>query len=322
LNQGFTYAERIDQRGHGHTVLDYLAAHYAHATREEWVENLALGRVLLEDRPTCAAERLQRGQQLSWLRPPWEEPEVPLGYAILLEDDDLLAVAKPSGLPTLPGGGYLEHTLLALVRRRHPQASPIHRLGRGTSGVVLFGRTAAAGRALCGALREHRMSKIYRALVQGAPLEDSFTVDTPIGPIAHPRLGTVHGASPLGRAAISHVRVLERRSQDSLVEVHIETGRPHQIRIHLATCGHPLVGDPLYVAGGGVLDALPGAEGYLLHAFRLTFPHPRSGIQTLVECQPPACLRPVGLRQVRLPQERLPQERLPQERLPQESMRG
>jgi 23S rRNA pseudouridine1911/1915/1917 synthase len=310
LNQGFTYTERIDHRGHGRRVLDYLAESYAHTSREEWTENIALGRVLLGERPASGTEKLQRGQQLSWLRPPWEEPAVPLGYAVLLKDDDLLAVAKPSGLPTLPGGGYLEHTLLALVRRHNPEVSPIHRLGRGTSGVVLFGRTPASGRALCGALREHRMSKVYRALVQGAPLEDTFTVEVPIGPIAHPVLGTVHGASPQGRASISHVRVLERRGLDSLVEVHIETGRPHQIRIHLAACGHPLVGDPLYVAGGGVLSALPGAEGYLLHALRLTFPHPHSGVQTVVECQPPA-----PLRQAYLPQESIPgRPRIPGDR--------
>ena len=92
-----------------------------------------------------------------------------LTYAVLFEDEDLLAVAKPSGLPTLPGAGYLENTLLTLVRRRTPGASPVHRLGRGTSGVVLFARTPAAMRAITEAWREHRVTKIYRALATGTP---------------------------------------------------------------------------------------------------------------------------------------------------------
>lgn len=295
MNQGFTYTEIIDSRGDGRPVVDYLAGRYAHASRSEWAERIDAGLVLLGEHPATGADELRKGQRLSWLRPPWEEPPVPSAYAVLLEDDDLLAVAKPSGLPTLPGGGYLENTLLALVRRRRPDASPIHRLGRGTSGVVLFALTAESGRWLCGALREHQMTKLYRALVQGAPVLDAFTVEVPIGPIAHPSLGSVHAASPAGKTATSHVRVLERRGPESLVEVHIETGRPHQIRIHMAACGHPLVGDPLYASGGGLREdrkALPGDEGYLLHALRLTLPHPRTGNRITIECQAPPALRP------------------------------
>lgn len=295
LNQGFTYTEIIDHRGDGQALLDYLADRYAHTSKQAWEERIRAGLVLLGAHPALGTEVLMGGQRLSWLRPPWEEPEAPLTYAVLFEDEDLLAVAKPSGLPTLPGGGYLENTLLALVRRRHPGASPIHRLGRGTSGVVLFARTAESSRMLCHALREQQMTKLYRTLVEGSPLRDAFTVTVPIGPIAHTYLGTVHAASPRGKASTSHVRVLERRALDSLVEVHIETGRPHQIRIHMAACGHPLVGDPLYAIGGGLRgdgNALPGDAGYLLHALRLTLLHPRSGEQIIIECQAPRLLRP------------------------------
>jgi 23S rRNA pseudouridine1911/1915/1917 synthase len=295
LNQGFTYTEIIDHRGEGRPLLDYLTDRYGHTPKSGWEERIGAGLVLLGDEPARCADVIRKGQRLSWLRPPWEEPEAPLAYGVLFEDEDLLAVAKPSGLPTLPGGGYLENTLLALVRRRHPEASPIHRLGRGTSGVVLFARTAASGRTLCRALREQQMIKIYRALVQGLPSRDAFSVAVPIGPVIHPGLGTVHAASPQGRAALSHVRILEGRESNSLVEVHIETGRPHQIRIHMAACGHPLVGDPLYASGGGFRQdqsALPGDEGYLLHALRLTLPHPRSGLPFAIECQAPRVLRP------------------------------
>lgn len=293
LNEGFTYTEIIATRSEGRSLLGYLTERYTHSSREVWEARIADGLVMLDGHPGTAEDLLRRGQQLSWLRPPWEEPEVPMGFAVLYRDAELLAVAKPSGLPTLPAGGYLEHTLLAQVRRHYPEASPVHRLGRGTSGIVLFARTHLAGKRVLEAWREHRVVKIYRALVQGGPAEEAFRVDTPIGPVPHPTLVSVHAASAEGKPSTSHVQVIERRADSSLVEVRIETGRPHQIRIHMATCGHPLVGDPLYAIGGGLREgeALPGDEGYYLHALRLSLPHPRTGILLSMVCQPPPSLR-------------------------------
>ncbi len=292
MNAGFTYTETIDHRGQGLALASHLARRYAHTSEAEWQMRIQEGRVLVDGRPGHPEELLTLGQTVSWVRPPWDEPDVPLAYAVLFEDTDLLAVAKPSGLPTMPSGGYLEHCLLSLVRKRCPEATPAHRLGRGTSGVVLFGRTPLATQGLAATWRDHRAEKVYRALVTGHPTLDTFTVTTPIGPVAHALLGTVHAACPTGKASTSHVRVLSRREGASLVEVRIETGRPHQIRIHMAACGHPLAGDPLYAAGGGVLGtALPGDEGYLLHALRLSLPHPRTGEPFTVECTPPLELR-------------------------------
>ena len=294
MNEGFTYTETIDHRGQGKTLASYFAERYTHTSETVWRERIGEGLVLIDGCPGHPEVILQRGQTVSWLRPSWEEPAVPMVYAVLFEDEDLLAVAKPSGLPTMPSGGFLEHTLLSLVRRRYPEASPAHRLGRGTSGVVLFARTSLAMRGLSAAWREHRAEKIYRALVTGHPIEDVFTLSTPIGPVPHAMLGTIHAASAMGKPSTSHVHVLERRDGTSLVEVRIETGRPHQIRIHMAACGHPLVGDPLYASGGGLLEngtALPGDEGYLLHALSLCLPHPRTGAPFRVECAPPPELR-------------------------------
>ncbi len=290
MNRGFTYTARIDARGAGRPLLAYLAARYAHSSAAEWRDRIAAGLVRIDGRPAAADAVLNHGDTVTWARPPWQEPEAPLTYEVLREEAAFVAVAKPAGLPTLPGGGYLEHTLLALVRARYSDASPLHRLDRGTSGIVLFTRTAAAARAIAWAWREGRVLKVYRALVEGEPERDAFTVETCIGRVPHPTLGAVFAAKPAGLAARSDVRVLERREASSLVEVSIATGRPHQIRIHMAACGHPLVGDPLYAAGGGLREggaALPGDAGYLLHAQRLAFAHPETGEPVEILCPPP-----------------------------------
>ena len=220
---------------------------------------------------------------------------MPLGFAVLYADADVLAVAKPSGLPAMPAGGFLTHTLFWQVRRRFPGASPVHRLGRGTSGVVLFARSARARRSLAGAWRAEQVARTYLGLVEGSLDGGRFAIDVPIGPVPHPLLGTVHGACAGGRSARTIVHTLRAEPHASLVEVQIDTGRAHQIRIHLAAAGHPLVGDPLYGPGGLPRPgccALPGDGGYLLHAARLVFPHPASAGRTTVECTPPPGLRP------------------------------
>ena len=137
------------------------------------------------------------------------------------------------------------------------------------------------------------MVKTYRALVSGVPARDTFSVETPIGLVAHPRLGRVYAAATRGKPALTHVRVLAVRDGQALVEATIPTGRPHQIRIHLAAAGHPLVGDPLYVVGGvpGARPALPGEAGYRLHAHRLGFDHPATGERVEIECGLPPELR-------------------------------
>jgi 23S rRNA pseudouridine1911/1915/1917 synthase len=195
-------------------------------------------------------------------------------------------------LPTVPNGGYLEHTLLQAVRRVHPEATPMHRLGRGTSGVVLFARTEDARRSVAAAWRAGAVEKEYRALVEGVPAQTAFAIDTPIGPVPHPMLGRVHAADARGKPSRSHVEVLAARGDKALVSVTIATGRPHQIRIHLAAAGHPLAGDPLYVHGGAPRpDVLPGAGGYRLHALRLALDHPAGTGRIEIACAPPPELR-------------------------------
>jgi 23S rRNA pseudouridine1911/1915/1917 synthase len=302
-NSGYSYPDRILKKDEGVSVAAFYTAHYTHSTEGTWRQRIQAGQVFLNGRPALPEELLARGDRLTYRRLPWEEPEAPTDFGILFEDDDVLVLAKPSGLPVLPGGFFLENTLLYLVRQRHgTECSPLHRLGRGTSGAILFTRNARAARLLTVAMKERRIRKVYLAVASGTAMPDTFTVDAPIGPVPYRRPATVHAYRPDGRPSISHVRVIRRLPEDNatLLEVTIPTGRPHQIRIHLSYAGFPLVGDPLYQAGGipraDAIDdewaALPGETGYLLHSWKIRFPHPARGEDVEVVCPPPAVLDP------------------------------
>lgn len=298
MNGGFDYREVAGEASAGGTLLDHLARFHRHSSREEWRARVAAGRVLVDGVVAGPGTVIRAGQSIVWRRPPWEEPAAPLTWALLHRDDEVLGVAKPAGLPTLPGGGYLENTLWSLVRRSHPEAAPVHRLDRGASGVVLFARHAAAAAALSELFRQRRVTKIYRALVDGRPERDAFTLTESIARVLLEDGGSAWMAAQPGaagsRAARTEVRVLERRPDGTtLVEARPVTGRPHQIRIHLAAAGHPLTGDPFYKEGGGRRPGAlrPGEGGFLLHAEHLEAPHPRGAGTLVIECVPPPELR-------------------------------
>jgi 23S rRNA pseudouridine1911/1915/1917 synthase len=293
-NQGCDYREQLGPQADGLRLVDYLSQRYHHSSPDEWADHIAAGLVVLNGSAAQPDQLLSAGQELVWQRPAWDEPAAPRWFGLLYDDADLLAVAKPAGLPTLPGANFLESTLLYLVQQQYPAAAPLHRLGRWTSGLVLCAKHPDARRALLRQWSARQVGKRYRALVSGLPVWDRLTIETPIGPVDHPLLGTLHAASPHGKPARSEVTVLERRDGYSLCDVTIDTGRPHQIRIHLASVGHPLQGDPLYLAGGRPAPdstALPGDPGYLLHSAELRFCHPRSGQPTVISCPPPPELR-------------------------------
>jgi 23S rRNA pseudouridine1911/1915/1917 synthase len=311
MNQGWTYHNQVRPRDQGLSLLAYYSQRYTHSSQAVWRSRILAGAVLVDGAIATPDVSLQLGQRLSYYRAPWQEPAAPLEIPVLYEDADLLVVAKPSGLPVLPGGGFLEHTLLHQLRQRYPQDTPVplHRLGRGTSGAMLLGRSALGKSDLSRQLRQAtaqastsnfkkspNFKKTYRALVAPGPLSAQFTLTTPIGRLPHPTLGYIYGASPQGKPAYSQGRVLARWADRTLVEVAIATGRPHQIRIHLAAAGYPLIGDPLYGVGGIPQDhqadspARPGDCGYHLHAYELRFCHPRTAVPMTVRCPAPARL--------------------------------
>ena len=305
-NRGWVYADVVDAAADGWKAVEFYARRHPHSSPAEWRRRLEEGRVRGPRGPVAAGEGLRAGQRLEYHRPPWTEPPAPRRFSVIGDDGDLVAVAKPRGLQVLPGAEFLENTLLHVVRERlDGSPAPAHRLGRGTSGIVLFARSAAARRGLAAAFENRRVHKLYRALAQGLDMDDRFTVEAAIGPVPHPHPERVFAARADGRPARSRVRVLERRPSEgaALVEVEIPTGRPHQIRIHLAAAGFPLVGEPLYEAGGsprppaaGQESPRPGETGYLLHAVQLSCGHPTAHARVSFYCRPPAELLHAGER--------------------------
>jgi 23S rRNA pseudouridine1911/1915/1917 synthase len=280
LNRGYAYTAIIGSNHDGRTLLSHLASLYPHSTPQAWQEKLNHGEVTLNGVTATGSEAVTSGQILVWHRPPWIEPDAPRHFDVLFEDPHLLAVNKPSGLPTLPGGGFMENTLLRLVQKQTPSANPVHRLGRGTSGIVLFAKTPQAAANLFANWNTPKIQKIYRALAQNVAQHDVYEIVTPIGLVPHPRLGSVWAANPNGKPSKSVAKVISRAAGTTTFEVSLHSGRPHQIRIHLASIGHPLVGDPLYGLNGLPLENLPGLPGdggYFLHAQFLKFHHPITG---------------------------------------------
>lgn len=295
-NQGYTYQMQLGPSAGGRTLIEFLSQEFKHSSAQEWTDRIAHGEILLGGQKPSPEQILQSGMHLVWNRPAWRENDTPRTYETIFEDQHLLIVNKPSGLPTLPGGGFYENTLLRLVQQHAPTARPMHRLGRGTSGLVLFAKTRAAASAIGKAWPT--IQKQYKALGSGKAKQAEYAIKTPIGKVSHPRLGEIHAATTSGKFSHSAARAVDHfalnENQDAtLFEVDLLTGRPHQIRIHLASIGHPLVGDPIYASGGGLKTrpGLPGDLGYHLHAERLTFAHPVSGLHLAVACSPPAALQ-------------------------------
>jgi 23S rRNA pseudouridine1911/1915/1917 synthase len=250
------------------------------------------------------AKIVRAGETIVLFRPAWEEPEVPREVPLVYEDAALVAVDKPAGLPVHPTARFHRNTLTSILAARYPGERVVlcHRLDKETSGVLLAARTVEAEAALKRAFAGREVHKVYRAIVHGQPREEEFVVEAPLalagGEVSV--LMTVRPESEGGLPSRTRVRVVQRLRGFAVVEAEPETGRQHQIRVHLAHAGHPIVGDKLYAHGpemflaslrDGMTPALRAKlllDRHALHAQRITFEHPiRSKAVTLEAPFPP-----------------------------------
>jgi 23S rRNA pseudouridine1911/1915/1917 synthase len=237
-----------------------------------------------------SSRRLRAGQPLAIDLVPTEESRAFHAQAMpihaLWEDEHLLVLDKPAGLVVHPAAGNWSGTLLNGLLARHPgaarlpRAGIVHRLDKDTSGVMVVGKTLEAVTALSRAIAERRVQRRYLALAHGDVPASAFSVEAPIGrdPVSRVRMAVVLGGKP-ARTDVQRVAV---RDGISAVQCALHTGRTHQIRVHLAHRGHPLVGDAMY----GGRPAL-GMVRQALHAWCLVLPHPVSGEPVAVRCAPP-----------------------------------
>ena len=293
MNRGHVYTHRVRDEEHGTTVLELYVARFTHTDEDAWRERIREGRVRLNGRVAAAEARVRAGDELEFHRAPWVEPEAPRSFGVVFEDEHVLAVDKPAGLQVLPAGPFTASTLWTLVRESAPdraEAAPIHRLGRGSSGIVLFGKTFAARASLSMQFRGQEPRKTYLAITDppaSRALELPRAALHPIGNIPHGPI-RIWVAREGGKPAKTRLRVVGRGASGRLlVAAQPITGRADQIRIHLAACGVPIAGDPLFGVGGKAKsDVTPGRGGYLLHATALAFTHPTSGAGVKLRCPP------------------------------------
>ncbi|KAL9422117.1 hypothetical protein AB3S75_034393 [Citrus x aurantiifolia] len=344
LNEGLLYNDVVSPSDSKLTLIEfYSTKHKNSAPLQGWLQRIQNGQITVDGRVVNDPNIiLSAGSELVYHRLPWKEPDVPYLLEVLYEDDDLIALNKPSGLQVLPGGLFQQRTVLKQLQWRASKQSsslssqashpvPVHRLGRGTSGILLCAKTKLAKTCIAAyfadktsvvdadntvmELSQRKITKIYRALVHGIVDEDKVIIKQPIGIVRYPGVAKgLYVASPSGKPALSKVDVLERDVQRNctLVQVEIQSGRPHQIRIHLAFLGHPLLGDPLYVAGGQPksfdtefadgtfaqdggyerpVNPVPGDCGYYLHAYQLFLSHPTTNEVIKITAPLPSVLK-------------------------------
>ncbi len=278
----------------GKRVDAWLASQVEGLTRSAAQRLLEEGRVLRDGRPLAKSCRLTGAEVLTVFLP---EPEpaaalpqdIPLD--VVYEDGDVIVVNKPKGLVVHPAPGHPNGTLVnALLYHCGESLSGVggtlrpgivHRIDRDTSGLIIAAKNDFAHLRLAAQLQDHSLARTYECIAMGGFREDAGTVDAPIGrhPAERKRMAVVPG----GRPAVTHWQVLERFPGFTHLRCRLETGRTHQIRVHLSSIGHPILGDTVY----GAKKPVPGLQGQCLHAAGLRFLHPRTGEAVELSCPLP-----------------------------------
>jgi 23S rRNA pseudouridine1911/1915/1917 synthase len=268
--------------------VDTALARLLGLSRTRAAELAANGDVLLDGRPLGKSDRLVAGGwlevTLADLAPaPTAPPEPVPGMAIRYDDDDVVVVDKPVGVAAHPSPGWSGPTvvggLAAAGYRISTSGAPerqgvVHRLDVGTSGLMAVAKSERAYTVLKRAFKERTVVKVYHAVVQGHPDPSTGTIDAPIG--RHPTLDYKWAVVADGKDSVTHYETLEAMRRASLLEIHLETGRTHQIRVHMSAVHHPCVGDLTYGADPTIAQEL-GLTRQWLHAMRLGFHHPATG---------------------------------------------
>ena len=268
---------------------------YSRSRLQSWIKN---DRVLVNHAP-AKASHLLRGSEVVAVTPvgltPLKARAEDLPLDILYEDRDVVVVDKPAGMVVHAGAGHQDGTLVNALLHHFGHLSGIngdlrpgivHRLDRDTSGVIVVARTDTAHQSLARQFQEREVEKVYLALTQGVPAKPEGRIDAPItrDPVRRTRMTARLNC---GRKALTRYRILETFARDAaLLRVQIDTGRTHQIRVHLASIGHPVVGDRLYGAA-----AVSFLNRFFLHAHRLSFTSPESGERITVESPLPGELQ-------------------------------
>lgn len=296
------YQVIISEQQEGRRIDQLLSESFAELSRS-FLQKLIKDGFITVDGKVCTSKKLLlKKQQNVEIRVP--EPEIlhveaeDIPLDIRYEDDDLLIVNKPRGMVVHPAAGNYSGTLVnAVMHHCGDRLSSIngiirpgivHRIDKDTSGLLMIAKNDAAHRLLAQQLAEHSITRAYRAIVYNNFKEDEGTVDAPIGRDPKNRLRQAVTQTNSKRA-VTHYRVLERLGAFTYIEARLETGRTHQIRVHMAHIRHPLVGDPLY----GPSKNPFGINGQLLHARLLGFQHPATGAYMEFESEPPEEFRQV-----------------------------
>ena len=268
----------------------WLAARVTDLSRARLQALISDGHVLVHGAPRKPSHRVVAGERIDVDIPPLPAEELtpePIALCVVHEDEHVLVIDKPAGLVVHPGAGHARGTLAAAVLAHAPQTAGVggprrpgvvHRLDKDTSGLLVLAKTAGAYESLTAQLAERSVSRVYLAVAHGRLTTTTVRIDKPIGRDPRDRKRMAVRPAGQGRRAVTHVRVLERLGAFTFLEARLETGRTHQIRVHLASLGHPLAGDVAY--GGRRLRPVPvPLEGLALHATALAFVHPVSQVR-------------------------------------------